>query len=103
MDHQLENLGPDRFQQLVQALLVAEFPNVTCFPIAQPDGGRDALLPILEDDNLQKFAIYQVKYSRNPSSIEDIKRWMLEKAEGEVEKVRELERRGATNTASITV
>jgi hypothetical protein len=29
MDHQLETLGPERFQQLCQALLVKEFPGVT--------------------------------------------------------------------------
>ena len=43
MDYPLENLGPERFQQLCQALLAREYPRVQCFPVAQPDGGRDAV------------------------------------------------------------
>ena len=43
MDYQLENLGDERFQQLCQALLVREFPDVQCFPVGMPDGGRDSI------------------------------------------------------------
>ena len=42
MDYPLENLGPERFQQFCQALLAKEYPDMQCFPVAQPDGGRDA-------------------------------------------------------------
>lgn len=96
MDHQLENLGPDRFQQLVQALLVAEYTGITCFPIAQPDGGRDALQTLASDEqNDTKFAVYQVKFSRAPSEVIDAKEWILEKAIGEREKIKKLIERGA--------
>ena len=39
MDYPFENLDPERFQNLCQALLTKEFPHVQCFPVAQPDGG----------------------------------------------------------------
>jgi hypothetical protein len=42
MDYPLEQLGPERFQQFCQALISLEFPKVQSFPVAQPDGGRDA-------------------------------------------------------------
>jgi len=83
LDHQFENLGPDRFQQLVQALLVSSFAHTTCFPIGQPDGGRDAIRAVRSDDGKEQFIAYQVKFSRDPTSIEDVSAWLLEKAEGE--------------------
>ena len=43
MDYLYENLGPERFQQFCQALLAREYPKLQCFPVAQPDGGRDAI------------------------------------------------------------
>ena len=43
MNYPLENLDPERFQHFCQALLVREHPQLQCFPVAQPDGGRDAI------------------------------------------------------------
>ncbi len=43
MDYPLEYLGPERFQQFCQSLLVREHKDVQCFPVGQPDGGRDAI------------------------------------------------------------
>lgn len=37
-----ERLGDQRFQQLCSAVLAHLHPDVTCFPVGQPDGGRDA-------------------------------------------------------------
>lgn len=37
-----ERLGDQRFQQLCNALLAHAFPDLTCFPVGQADGGRDA-------------------------------------------------------------
>jgi hypothetical protein len=101
MDHHLENLGPERFQQLCQALLVKEFPNVTCLPVAQPDGGRDALRHLGESQS-GKFAAYQVKFSRNPLPGDEARRWVLNMADGEIEKVRKLIERGASQYLLIT-
>jgi hypothetical protein len=63
VDHQLENLGPERFQQLCQALLVKEFPGMSCLPVGQPDGGRDAVRYAFDEKDPSAFAVYQVKYS----------------------------------------
>jgi hypothetical protein len=35
MDYPLENLGPERFQEFCQALLMKEHPSLQCFPVAQ--------------------------------------------------------------------
>lgn len=43
MSYPFENLDPEKFQHFCQALLTKEFPNMQCFPVAQPDGGRDAI------------------------------------------------------------
>jgi hypothetical protein len=103
MDHQLENLGPDRFQQLVQALLVSEHTDVTCFPISQRDGGRDAIQNHVVDDSVERnFYVYQVKYARVPSKIDDVVSWILDKMDGEREKIHELVRRGAKRYVLIT-
>jgi NACHT domain len=102
MDYQLENLGPERFQQLVQALLVAEFPGITSYPVAQPDGGRDALRPLSSDGTSQKFAIFQVKYSRNPSAVPNASKWILGKGDEESEKIQRLVPRGASQYIVIT-
>ena len=32
-----------KFQAFCQALLSREVPGIQCFPVAQPDGGRNAL------------------------------------------------------------
>ena len=103
MDHQIENLGPDRFQQLVQALLASEYPNITCFPIAQPDGGRDAVQTQISDNSEEKeLFVYQVKYVRRPSEIDDIARWLTDTIDGEREKIDRLIERGAKRYFLIT-
>ena len=94
MDHQLENLGPERFQQLCQALLIKEFPGINCLPIGQPDGGRDAVRygPKTTDT---AFTVYQVKFSRNPAEGDDARQWVRRITDEEVEKVSRLIARGA--------
>src|SRR5271166_2987399 len=94
MDHQLENLGPERFQQLCQALFVKEFPGINCLPIAQPDGGRDAIRYTEPMD--AGFTVYQVKYARNPEEGAGARKWVLDVTDGEIDKARRLIDRGAT-------
>ena len=43
MDYLLDNLGPERFQEVCHALLAKAFPKTQCFPVGQRDGGRDAV------------------------------------------------------------
>ncbi len=104
MDHTLENLGPERFQQLCQALLVKEFPGITCLPIGQPEGGRDALLRNgrTQHGQDQQVTIYQVKFARRELTGADARRWVLDAVDGEVEKVKRLVAHGATQYFFIT-
>jgi hypothetical protein len=101
MDHPLENLGHERFQQLCQALLAKEFPGISCFPVGQPDGGRDAMR-MSPDAAQSRFAVYQVKFSRNLMDGKDNREWVLASADGEAEKVRRLVERGAEHYYFIT-
>ena len=67
MDYHYEALNDQRFQKLSQALIVAQNPNTQCLPVGQPDGGRDAYLFHTESDQ-NKLVVFQVKFSRDPSS-----------------------------------
>ena len=101
MDYPYENLGPERFQQFCQALLVLEFPNVQCFPVAQPDGGRDAV-SFYSSAGEGKFMVFQVKFSRKPLAEADPHNWLLQVTENEIVKVQKLIPRGATSYYLMT-
>lgn len=66
-------LGPEKFQEFCQSLIVASFPTAQCLPVAQADGGRDAFVSnrhlygqrALTSGN--ELIIFQVKYIRKPS------------------------------------
>ena len=63
MNYPLENLGPQRFQQICQSLVAKTFPSAQCYPVDQPDGGRD----ITSSGNASTavpHVIYQVKYTK---------------------------------------
>lgn len=100
MDYQLENLGPERFQQLCQALLVKEYPGITCLPVGQPDGGRDAFAPVVESQD-QSSTIFQVKFIRSPQE-KNITEWINEITTKELPKVKKLLARGAKLYIFIT-
>ena len=61
MDYPLEELGPEGFQQFCQSLLVKEFPKLQCFPIAQPDGGRDGLTYLQESGDAKETAFRNLR------------------------------------------
>ena len=100
MDYPLENLSPEKFQHLCQALLVRDMPNVQCMPIGQPDGGRDAVQWYTPD--AKNFVVYQVKFVRNPNNVEDILKWAQEIIEQENEKVVRLRSLGASEYILIS-
>jgi hypothetical protein len=99
MDYLFENLGPERFQQFCQALLIREFPNLQCFPIAQPDGGRDAI--VLRGSS-NDFGVFQVKFVRNPSKEDDPHRWLEHVMSKEIPKIKGLIPKGARNYYLLT-
>ena len=101
MDYPLENLGPEKFQQLCQALLAQENPGIRCFPVAQPDGGRDAV-QFVGAGGSDTFTVYQVKFARNPLADKDPHKWLLEVIKNESKKVKELIPRGASKYYLLT-
>lgn len=86
MDYPYEQLDPETFQQFCQALLVLEQPNLRSFPVAQPDGGRDAIArPTPNSGN--RFRMYQVKFVRDITTLDDPKEWLSEIIKKEVPKI----------------
>ena len=85
--YQYEQLNDESFQQLSQSLLVKEFPDLQCFPVGQPDGGRDAISRVYEAaPQPSGFILYQVKFARrelNPSEARD---WLLRTLKDELPK-----------------
>lgn len=86
-----ENSDAERFQQLVQALLVADLPRLQCLPVGQPDGGRDG---IVYDDTMRPSEVLQVKFKKVDDEFADSADWMIAALEGELPKVRRLIERG---------
>lgn len=101
MDYPLENLGPEKFQLLCQALVVKEFPRVQCFPVGQPDGGRDAI-SLYSEGHGDKFMVFQVKFARHPLSETNPHKWLLAIMREESEKINKLVVQGASNYLLLT-
>lgn len=101
MDYPLENLGPERFQMFCQSLLTREYRGVRCFPVAQPDGGRDAVF-FPETSGSNEFVVFQVKFARRPSAETDPWKWLVAIVEGELDKVKTLVGRGASRYVLMT-
>lgn len=100
MKYDYEALDEHGFQRLAQALIISAYPGAQCLPIGQPDGGRDAYLYDLSSDS-QNFVIFQVKYSRNPSSKSE--RDVIESTiSSESPKIQKLIERGASQYYLIT-
>lgn len=106
MDYLYENLGEDRFQELCQSLLLRELPNVQCFPIRQPDGGRDAvayIAPIKGSGQIEpSFIVFQVKYVRKPLAEDEPHKWLINILNNEVPKLVSLIPKGATSFYLLT-
>lgn len=101
MDYQLENLGPERFQEVCQAILAKAFPKLQCFPVAQRDAGRDAITYYDETDP-SEFIVFQVKYVRKPLAEPDPHKWLMGIIEGELESINKLIPGGAKEYYLLT-
>jgi hypothetical protein len=95
-----ERLGPDRFQEFVQSLFLKDYPSLQCLPTNQPDGGRDAqeLLSFKEGNS----TVIQVKFVRNPSELDEKKKWVDGIIKDEEPKIRRLHAKGMTNYLLVT-
>ncbi|MFJ3781072.1 NACHT domain-containing protein [Streptomyces sp. NPDC090093] len=95
-----EDLDGRRFQRLAQSLITAEHPRVQCFPISGPDGGRDATVLDVTDDNvLVDATIYQAKFRERNAlgtpTADDLFNWVTRNLKSEAPKLRDLKTRGA--------
>ncbi|MEU1381761.1 NACHT domain-containing protein [Streptomyces albidoflavus] len=88
MTYYYEQLDPERFQHLCQALIVREFPGTQCFPVGQRDGGRDAVQVLTETPGRSR--VFQVKFVRNPFAIPDAHKWVIDVMREEIPKLRAL-------------
>lgn len=86
MGYLYENSNPDRFQHFCQSLLILDFPKLQCYPIGQPDGGRDGWDP-------DSKTVLQVKFKR--TNEEENAEWLIETLENELPKIIKLAERGA--------
>lgn len=99
MKYPLQALGPDRFQQLCQALLAKAFPGTHLFPVGEPDGGRDAVLQVGEDDT---FIVFQIKYWTGKSPGKPARTWLIDTLTAESPKIARLIPRGASRFVLLT-
>ena len=100
MNHDFEQLGPERFQEFCQSLLLVQYPDLQCFPVGQGDGGRDGLLRPSVD--VQDLVVYQVKFKRNPATVRDPVKDVIADFHRELDKIQGLARRGATQYVMLT-
>ena len=101
--YQYEQLNGESFQQLSQSLLLKEFPGLQCFPVGQPDGGRDAIARLSEDaPNTTGFILFQVKFARRELSPSEARNWLLRTLKDELPKVRKQIKEGANRFVLVT-
>lgn len=86
MGYLYENSNPERFQHLCQSLLLNDMPSLQCYPIGQPDGGRDGWDP-------NSKTVLQVKFKRQDE--DENAEWLIESLEKELPKIRKLIELGA--------
>lgn len=101
MDYNLENLGPEKFQEICHSLLAKEFPKTQCFPVGQRDGGRDAISYFMGDEQTG-FIVFQVKFVRNPRGEKSPHEWLRKVIKDEAPKVDKLIPRGAKGYFLLT-
>lgn len=95
-----EALTDQTFQKFAQALILIDHPDTQCLPVGQPDGGRDAFFVELDQAN-PSFVVFQVKFSRGPSSKDD-REAIKNLIKSEKQKVARLIQRGATHYYFVT-
>ena len=101
--YQYEQLNDESFQQLSQSLLVKEFQGLQCFPVGQPDGGRDAIARFYEGTpDAAGFILFQVKFARRDLDPSEARDWLLRTLRNELPKVRNQIKEGAKKFVLVT-
>jgi hypothetical protein len=91
LSNDYESLDDERFQMLCQSLLAIEYPNVQCMPVGMPDGGRDA---VIFGKQGRGSVVFQVKYAKNPTAVEDKAEWVISAVKKELSKLSRLREGG---------
>ncbi|MGY1642016.1 NACHT domain-containing protein [Geodermatophilus sp. SYSU D00703] len=103
VDYHFEQLGDERFQELCQAVLVAERDGIQCFPVGQPDGGRDVVQHFDSSNRAQRaFLVFQVKFVRRPDKLDSPHKWLLDVMSKEAPKLATLLPKGAVGYYLLT-
>ena len=98
-----EQLNDETFQQLSQSLLIKEFPGLQCFPVGQPDGGRDAISHLFRaTTDKTGFILFQVKFARSELTEDQARRWLLRTLREELPKVQIQIEEGAERFVLVT-
>ncbi|QQG95895.1 large ATP-binding protein [Mycobacteroides chelonae] len=92
-----ERLGDHDFQQLVNALLAAQFPNFTPMALRQADGGIDGQRKL----DPSTVLIYQVKWSVSGSEKNPVS-WLDAVVKKELDNLRRLSAEGVRHYALVT-
>ena len=101
--YQYEQLNDESFQQLSQSLLLRAFPDLQCFPVGQPDGGRDATVRLFETaPGATGFILFQVKFARRELNPNEARDWLVRTLRSELPKVVEQMAEGAKCFVLVT-
>ena len=101
--YRYEQLNDESFQQLCQSLLLKAFPELQCFPVGQPDGGRDAVARLsAATPATTRFILFQVKFARRELTPSDARDWLLKTLKDELPKVRQQVEEGAERFILVT-
>ena len=101
--HPYEQLNGESFQQLCQSLLVRAYPELQCFPVGQPDGGRDAIARLSSaKSTAREFILFQVKFSKRQRTDTDARDWLTATLKTELPKVEKQIGEGARKFILIT-
>lgn len=92
-----ERLGDHDFQQLVNALLVREYPGFTPMALRQSDGGRDGI----QTEDPAKLVVYQTKWSLRGKEKDPVK-WLEQTMRGEEDNLRRLAAEGVRQYRLVT-
>jgi hypothetical protein len=92
-----ERLGDHDFQQLTNALLVAQFPNFTPMALRQADGGIDGQRKL----DPSTVLIYQVKWSVSGSEKNPVS-WLDAVVKKELDNLRRLAKEGVRHYVLVT-
>ena len=98
-----EQLNDESFQQLSQSLPLKAFSDLQCFPVGQPDGGRDGMVRLFESaPGTTSFILFQVKFARRELNPSEAREWLLGTLKDELPKVQKQIGEGAERFVLVT-